>query len=180
MCRYARDLMPMFKLLAGSKKSVELHLDDQVDVKKLKIYYLTDDGWKWNPVASPVHEDLKQAQQKLVRNIKDSLGITCKQVQIKDLFHAYSLFTHGMSSEPTAPPFSAELTECNGEINPLWEMLKWLFGQSAHTLPAIFLAKESTRFGPDHPKFHQRLQMIEDLKNEIEALLGEIMIITEM
>ena len=46
-----------------------------------------------------------------------------------------------MASEPSSPSFSQELLEHEGEISPLWELLKWIcYKQSDHTLPAIGLA----------------------------------------
>ena len=57
ICRYARDLTPMYKVLAGPKKSQFLRLDEPVDVKKIKVFYMEDDtGF---PLVSPVHKDLK-------------------------------------------------------------------------------------------------------------------------
>ena len=57
MCRYARDLTPMFKVLAGSKKSEFLGLDTKMDLRKLKIFYMEDDSG--SPLVSAVHKDLK-------------------------------------------------------------------------------------------------------------------------
>ncbi len=64
------------------------------------------------------------------------------------MFHAYDLFSHGMKSEPSAPPFAAELAECRGEVNPVWELLKLPFGRSQHTLPGLFLAIVEKGAGP--------------------------------
>ena len=61
-----------------------------------------------------------------------------------------------MSDEPLAPSFGAELRELKGEVFAPWELVKyalnqtkmvriffylrWCFGLSAHTLPALGLA----------------------------------------
>ncbi len=57
MCRYARDLMPVYKVLAGAKNTTLLRLDEPVNVKKLRLFYMEDDGG--NPGISAVHSDLK-------------------------------------------------------------------------------------------------------------------------
>ncbi len=90
------------------------------------------------------------------------------------MFQSYSLFAHGMSSEPSAPPFSAELRECDGtEVSPRLEMLRWAAGRSEHTLPGLFLAAEERRFGPHHPAHRRKMQTIEDVKSKLEDMLGQ-------
>jgi hypothetical protein len=35
----------------------------------------------------------------------------------------------------------SNVQDLKGEVNPFWELLKWIFGLSQHTLPAIALGK---------------------------------------
>ncbi len=59
LCRYASDLRPMFEvlLLDNIRTSNVLRLDVKVDLKRVKLYYMEDDGG--SPFASPVHKELK-------------------------------------------------------------------------------------------------------------------------
>jgi len=60
LCRYASDLMPMFKVLVKDQIKISdcLRLDVKVDLSKVKLYYMEDDGGN-SLFSSPVHEDLK-------------------------------------------------------------------------------------------------------------------------
>ena len=46
-------------------------------------------------------------------------------------------------------------------------------GRSSHTLPGIFLSLTEGTFGPGKPGHEETMQRIEDLKNELEVMLGE-------
>ena len=40
MCRYVEDLLPLTKIMAGAEMSSELRLDDEVDVRHLRVFYM--------------------------------------------------------------------------------------------------------------------------------------------
>ncbi len=82
MCRYVDDLMPMMKVLVSDEGAAQrLQLDRHVDIKSLKVYYMEDDGGC--PVVSPVHQDLKDAQARLVARLWSDHGIKAKKVSIR-------------------------------------------------------------------------------------------------
>lgn len=54
MTRYAEDLIPFLKVLAG-KNSNKLKLDDPVPIKYLKVYYITNPN---DPLMSPFREEM--------------------------------------------------------------------------------------------------------------------------
>ncbi len=172
LCRYADDLAAMFKVLAGPEKAKMLKLDQYVDVKKLKFYYMTDDGG--NPIISPVHKDLREAQSKLVNRLQEKLGVSVKRVNIPEFLHSDLIWSHNMGSDPKARPFSVEMAEGEGRITPWLELLKWFcFKSTNHTLPAIGLALLENfvnREQPDHQRF---LQLAVDLRKALDRLLGE-------
>lgn len=174
MCRYASDLLPMFKVLLKQDviQSDLLKLDQQVDLKKLKVYYMVDDTG--NPVVSPVHSDLKRAQMKVVERLHETLGIEATKVNLKKFFNSALMWSHKMSSEPSAPSFAQELAECEGEINPYIELFKWFcMKQTAHTFPAIGLALFE-KFVSDSDPMHQKfLDMADELAQELDLLLGD-------
>lgn len=172
MCRYAGDLMPMFKILTGEKKAKELKLEEPVDVRKLKVYYMVDDGG--SPITTRVHPDLIDSQKRLVQRLEDNLGIKCKKVNIREFFFSAMIWSHKMSSDPTAKSFSQEMVEGEGDLNPLIELLKWCcFKASDHTLPAILLGLMDKFVTPNDPRHPIFLRKCEDLQNELEELLGD-------
>ena len=54
MCRYAEDLLPILTSLARPEKLAILNLSEPVDLRKLKIYYMLDNGGGY--LETPVHE----------------------------------------------------------------------------------------------------------------------------
>eukprot|EP00095_Tigriopus_kingsejongensis_P007418 maker-scaffold955_size76929-snap-gene-0.14 protein:Tk07418 transcript:maker-scaffold955_size76929-snap-gene-0.14-mRNA-1 annotation:"hypothetical protein BRAFLDRAFT_254371" len=172
MCRYAQDLMPMFKVLTGPKKAQELGLDKKVDIKKLRIFYMVDDGG--HPAMTPVDSDLRQVQKELVQKLEQVHGLQAKRVELKHFYYSGQIWSHMMSSDASAPSFASELKEKAGEINPYWELLKWMcFKSSVHTLPALALAITDKFVGPEASDHATFLNKYRELKQELQALLGD-------
>ncbi|KAG5260740.1 hypothetical protein AALO_G00295940 [Alosa alosa] len=65
MCRYAEDLLPILKIMAGPNTH-KLSLSEPVDLKKLRFFSVPHDGG--SPYTSPVDKQLIQAQRQ-VKNI---------------------------------------------------------------------------------------------------------------
>ena len=53
MCRYACDLLPIFSVLAKPEKLPLLRLSEPVDLKRLKLYYMSDNAGGY--LETPVH-----------------------------------------------------------------------------------------------------------------------------
>ena len=48
MCRYVEDLLPLTKIMAGPEMSRELRLDDEVDMRRLRVFYMeVRDDIRW-------------------------------------------------------------------------------------------------------------------------------------
>jgi len=78
-----------------------------------------------------------------------------------------------MSSERKAPSFSQALAEYKGEINPFVEFAKWCFYKSSkHTLPAIGLGIFEKFFNEKDPMHAVFLKKCDDLRNELDTMLG--------
>merc|ERR1711899_211960 len=139
MSRYAADLLPMFKVMLKPNLSLDLKLDEPVNLRKIKMYYMKDDGG--NPIVSPVNSELIDAQKKVVKKWKECHQGHPEELSLSKTKYSTLMWTNKMSSEPNAPSFAAELTDLDGtEVNALFELLKWPIRQSNHTLPAIGLA----------------------------------------
>ena len=54
MCRYAEDLIPLLTSLSRPEKLEILKLSEPVDLRKLKIYYMLDNGGGY--LETRVHE----------------------------------------------------------------------------------------------------------------------------
>lgn len=61
MSRYATDLLPLLKVLVDPNKSMPLKLHEKVDVRKLKYYYIRENG---DVRCTPVSGELQSAMTK--------------------------------------------------------------------------------------------------------------------
>lgn len=76
-------------------------------------------------------------------------------------------------ADPTSTKFYELMGGEAGPVNAFWEFLKWCFGQSNHTLPAIGLGmSESCTFLFDKST-DKLLSMLNALCDEIKELLGD-------
>lgn len=61
MARYARDLRPLMKVLVGPQLTRTLKLTEHTDVKKLKYYYVRENGeMRCGPVAGELQSAMKK------------------------------------------------------------------------------------------------------------------------
>jgi len=77
MSRYAEDLAPMLKVLAN-KNVDELRLDEEINIRDIKVYYMEDDGG--SPITNGVSRDIKAAVRKAVQYLESAHGITGQKV----------------------------------------------------------------------------------------------------
>lgn len=172
MCRYVQDLKPMLKVLAASNVHM-LKLDEKVDVRKLRYFYVEDDGG--SPLVTPVHSELKGAQKNVITHLEKAYGIKAKKITLKKLKFALPIYFAKLGSIEEAPTFCQELALKKGSINVWLEFIKWIFRISHHTLAGLFLGileklNAHHKASDDFPKL---LTMCADLRNELKELLGE-------
>ncbi|XP_013776340.2 fatty-acid amide hydrolase 2-like [Limulus polyphemus] len=170
MCRYACDLLPLFKVLAG-KNASKLKLDTKVNIRYLKVYYMEDDGG--NPCVTQVCTEMKMAMKKVITHLENMYGIKSQKIHLSKMKYSFYIWAHKMASVD-APSFSSEMLERKGELNGLLELLKWMCMLSKHTLPAIGLSifeKLCSAVGSEERS--QFVNMCTDLQCEFQELLGD-------
>ncbi|XP_072315011.1 fatty-acid amide hydrolase 2-B [Eucyclogobius newberryi] len=169
MCRYAVDLLPMLKIMAGANVD-KLSLNKKVEMKKLRFFTLPDCGEV--PLTHPVSEDLQRAQKKVVERLEADLGVKVEEVHFPEFKHTMDMWFACMSlptHEGKAPPSLAELLgEPGSPVWPLWELLKAAVGKSDHTMPAILFALKSKATTPQF----SALKIREKLQQDFAELLG--------
>lgn len=135
--RYSKDLMPIFKVLTGPENCSVLKLDEPVDLKKLRYFYITESG---DLKVGPISSDLKNCMKKVVDHF---MNISDEPVQATSLTGTSSttkLWRFWMTQEPA--DFSKLLG--NGvKLNPIVELLKKLTGKSEFTLASIYCLLEN-------------------------------------
>lgn len=130
--RYAKDLLPLFKVLAGPKKSLELKLDSDVDLTKLKYYYIDNIG---DIKCTPVSSEVKCAMRKVVAHFETLTKQSVPKVSLPGTECTSKMWRYWMTQEPAN--FNNLLG--NGKrLNPIVELIKKLTGQSEYTWGAIY------------------------------------------
>lgn len=164
MTRYASDLLPLFKVLVNPENRIELRLNDKTDLKKLKYYYMNENG---EFRSGPISKDLKQAMSKVVNHFSNISENPVKCVKLNGTEYTSKLWRYWMTQEPAN---YSELLGNGVEVNPIMELLKKLTFQSEFSLSAIYslidslLPKENARKMRDITK---------KLEEELNELLGE-------
>ncbi|XP_028986848.1 fatty-acid amide hydrolase 2-B [Betta splendens] len=170
MCRYAEDLLPMLKIMAGPKADM-LSLNKKVDLKKLRFFTIPHDGG--SPLVSPVSKEIIDIQRKMVKRLEADLGVKVQEVQFPELCHSFHIWNTYMSlpdKEGKPPvPFAALMGEPGRPVWPLWELLKRMVGKSEHTMAAISVALFGL-FRVSNPV--TSVIQKEKLQKDVEELLG--------
>ncbi|KAM9836890.1 fatty-acid amide hydrolase 2-B [Aulostomus maculatus] len=172
MCRYAEDLLPMLRIMAGPKAHM-LSLNTKVDLKKLRFFTVPHDGG--SPLTSPVSKELMQIQKKVVERLQEDLGVQVQEVYLPGLRYGFQIWDTYMGlpdKEGNPPqPFVELMGEPGRPVWPLWELLKWIMGKSEHTMAAIGLSLvEMSHVSKPSTVI---IQQKEKLQKEMEELLGK-------
>ncbi|XP_029825892.3 fatty-acid amide hydrolase 2-B [Ixodes scapularis] len=134
MCRYAEDLLPVLRVIAG-ENAAALGLDKPVDLKKLKIYYVVDNG---NKYFTSLCKEQSQAVLKAVKCLENLCEAKSQRVTFEEMRRG--VFIWIASFGPSAMPFASLFKNFTGSMNPLSELLLKLVGRSHHTMSAIWIA----------------------------------------
>lgn len=132
MSRYAEDLMPIFKVLVDPEMAPELKLDEEVDVTKLRYFYIPSNGM---PTCSPVNREAQSTMFKITRYFSDITGEEVKEVSLPGTEISGKLWRYWMTREPA--DFNKILGN-GSDLNPFVELFKKILGKSDFTLAAIY------------------------------------------
>ena len=140
MTRYAVDLLPMFRVMAG-EESLQKNLPDlnePVDLSQLKVYYMLDAK---DPKSIPVRNDIKEAIMSLVNHLKDTYRCQTKEVFFEDFKDGRDIFLQNFRvMRPDHPSFEEMMTDGKGSVNLWCEFGKKLINKSDFTLVTLLLA----------------------------------------
>ncbi|XP_026509721.1 fatty-acid amide hydrolase 2 [Terrapene carolina triunguis] len=173
MCRYAEDLEPMLRVMAGPGVR-KLKLDEKVSLEKVKFYCMEHDGG--SVFVSPVDREILQAQRKVVEHLETQCGVQVQHVTIHKMKYAFQIWSAMMSSRDSdgqVPQLFTDLLGDHGKpVWPLWELMKWFLGMSLHTIPAIALALTEKLMKLNPGGNAKLVSMGHSLRTEMMNLLG--------
>ncbi|CAJ0962849.1 unnamed protein product, partial [Mesorhabditis belari] len=168
ICRFAEDLSIMLKVMGG-KAAVDLRLDEPVQMRKLKIFYM--EGLN-TPLVENLHDDMKYSLQRAVKYFVRKYDLTSIRVDLPLAHLAVEYFLVSMYTEGE-PTFKEHLADLKGSINCWLELMKWPLGKSQHTLPALITGLIDRPQGPFNESLVKELRYKRDqLAREIKELLG--------
>ncbi|KAJ8367241.1 hypothetical protein AAFF_G00323870 [Aldrovandia affinis] len=117
---------------------------------------------------------LRQAQRQVVQRLEADLGVKVEELHIPQLrysFHIWGAMMAAADKDGKRPMAFAELMGDHGKrVWPVWELAKWILGQSSHTMAAIGLALVEKTQSSQPSAFI--LQQKEELQTQLEELLG--------
>lgn len=109
-----------------------LKLNENVNVKTLKYYYIRDSG---EHKCTPVSSELQTTMTKVIKHIESMTGTRPIEIQLHGTDRATKLWRYWMTQEPA--DFNAMLG--NGKrLNPFVELAKKLTFTSDFTMASIF------------------------------------------
>uniref|UniRef100_A0A915ELR6 Amidase domain-containing protein n=1 Tax=Ditylenchus dipsaci TaxID=166011 RepID=A0A915ELR6_9BILA len=157
LCRYAKDLPLMLRVLAGDEiADRRLRLAERVDFRKVRVFYMED-------LKSLLCEDLHPEMRLSVR----------KAAKYFEKKYDRSTTVWICFDEADFPKITQAMSNFEYNVNPVWELLKWCFRQSEHTLPAIITAIH-TSLPPPSKQLKGFVDSKRDqLRREIIDLLGD-------
>ena len=137
MTRRVCDIWPILSVIRGPTAqdphvtSFPVHDPTQVDVSKLRVFYLDAP-----PMTSPraeVKETVALAAESMRRR-----GATAEPLRLTNLKYAIEMWSSILQD---AQPHGYDVILGDGTpINAGWELLKWPFTKSPYTLPALLVA----------------------------------------
>lgn len=164
MTRHARDLMPILKVIADPKMTESLKLNQHVDIKKLRYFYIPSNNM---PQCNPINQDAQQLMFKLRQHFNKLTGVEVQLAKLPGIEISGKMWRYWMTQEPA----NFNLLLGNGAVlNPFVELFKKIIGQSEFTMAAIYGLIDSLR-----PKENERLirEATDVCKKALKEMLGD-------
>lgn len=171
MCRYADDLVPMLKGMAGLK-ACELGLDEEVDLSYLKIYTVHE---SYFPLLTtkPVDSELVELQKQVCNFLEEHFCATVRDAGIKSFKYSpliwFALYFYTNNKLRTQLESYSKETE---RLYPLVEIFKSLIGCSKYhwaTMTVLLIESLHHSFPGALWKF---FKIGSHMRVEIQDLLG--------
>ncbi|XP_074603259.1 fatty-acid amide hydrolase 2-A-like [Brevipalpus obovatus] len=169
ICRYASDMKPVLKAMAGSMGKV-LNLDEEVSFKDITIYYMEDDGG--SPLTRPVVPEIREAMHKALDHFKSKYNTRVEKINYPRAALAFPIWGANIGSGD-AWTLAEEAVLRNGSIHPTWELIKFMFYMSSHSLGLIFISLLERLCLKKGSPFHTKLCEKKDtIRNHFLKTLG--------
>ncbi|XP_054267774.1 fatty-acid amide hydrolase 2-A-like isoform X1 [Macrosteles quadrilineatus] len=175
MCRFATDLPIMLRTLVNdSYKIQELRLDEEVDISRLKVFYMEDDGPD-KGYTDPINPEIKFAMRRAVTYLQDKYGIQATKANIQGLTGIVNYATFIMARMKGIPNVFQKDEAKPDEWNSVFSTFaKRLVGQSSSSLSCLMYAPLKTLVdNVPQEDYEIMLKKKEHIMNQFKELLGD-------
>lgn len=170
MVRYACDLIPMLKIMAGAKAE-KLKLDQPVDLGKLKIFYIEELG---DPLASSCNSDIIEGLHAAISHFVKKHKTPVEKVTLEEFRHGLFLWSAEANKGTENPTLAQQFEDGDGELNPIVEVVKKSLNYSKHTMNSI-AATALDKIGPDTDSTSSKIlnAKADELRQKFNDLVGD-------
>ena len=172
MCRYADDLVPMLKAIAGLK-ACELRLDERVELSSLKVYTISESYFPF--LTSRVDPELIECQTNVCNFLKERFGATVQEADLKSFQYSPLIWCAMILAEENYKLTEQILRNERDVITlyPFFEIFKYIMGYSKYhyitmTAAGIQHLKDSL---PDFSSSFVQVGI--KLREELQDFLGD-------
>ncbi|XP_047510448.1 fatty-acid amide hydrolase 2-A-like [Pieris napi] len=169
MSRHAEDLTLLMRVM-GNGQCEQLSLDEEVDVSKLQVYYMTEASS--SAAIIPVEAELKQAVTRAALYLQ-SRGATVSKHYLEDLEDSVEMSVSVFFSMKDIPNMLQDPVNPKQDKSLLMELIKYILGFGVRSLQALgfTLIHRTNLFIPEHRTVHYR-EKTERLRQHLQRLLG--------
>ena len=173
LCRYAIDLPMFLSLLLQPSAVDQLRLSEPVNLDKLKYFSLEEFGFKAHFVDAVESELVRCQKQLSVRWTSHIAHVD--PLKMSEFFWQFPMWAAKMSDKP---PGSRTFTQLLAggppeDLNPNQELMRFVLGESNHTLPAISLGIAERLVANQKDVHKKQLDKLNQLRDKISKVLGE-------
>lgn len=172
MARYSCDLIPMLKIMVKDDEILsKLNLDEQVDMRRLKVYYCQDIN---DPLVSRCNSDIAAGFKAAIEHLRSEYNIPTEAVVFDEFRNGMFLWGAEMNNVPEGMVYSTEHEDGIVKFDPLVELAKKAINSSDYTFNTIFTRiAESTSPKYGSPRNCYLVKKAEELRQKFYKLVGD-------
>lgn len=173
LTRYADDIIPALRVLAGDNFKLFRDIEKPVELKKLRIFYMDDAG---DEMATQVEPYIQEAIREAANYFGQTYNVSVERANFKYFRYVTLWFTVLFSNNQEV---SKLITENTYKINPFLELAKSAIGQSDYSPSALAVAAAQTASQvtcntDNAPHVYERAyETLERARKEFIQLLGD-------
>ncbi|XP_065214164.1 fatty-acid amide hydrolase 2-B-like isoform X2 [Planococcus citri] len=171
MSRYAQDLKPALKIIAGSNADA-LNLDQTVNLNDLQIYYMLDKGFMYSEIS--VDSTIKNAIQNSAKYFQATHGCFVQQIDLPEMQETCEICVLQTAEVEGLKQVFCLKDNPKDECSVIMEFLKLLVNKSDYSIQLLLnrFIVESCLFIPTYKKY-KYATVKNNLMKRLKETLGD-------